>query len=309
VRRYATLADVRDLGVDPQDNADDTFVDRKLVEAASVVESYVGRPYLFPTAPSTLAFNDVRVPLLPTPGPVSNIQAVTIDGAVVDPAGYQTEPWGLRLYRAGLRDADGWRMAQALIRSSRAPYGSQVLVTATIGWALPPAMLAPPLAPVLAAASAGTLPTGTYAYYLTQVGTSPAGETSPGPEATVAVTGPTGSVTVTFPGMGTYRVYGRSTGAERLLATVTGSAWVDTGAIVPLGTPPPDFPPRVVRANALVAARLVRQKGQPARDPSLIALSLGEYKETYQAAGEMLDTTGDPEADRLLAEDRTVMVG
>lgn len=92
-------------------------------------------------------------------------------------------------------------------------------------------------APTLAAsASGGTLATLTYGYKVTTL--TAAGETAASAEATVAVTGPTGSVTVTVGrvrGAIGYKIYGRTSGgAWGLIGQLTfGLKFVDDGSVTP----------------------------------------------------------------------------
>jgi hypothetical protein len=87
---------------------------------------------------------------------------------------------------------------------------------------------------------AGILGTATYYYRVTALNT--AGETLPSTETSLAVTGPAG-VNVNWgavTGAASYKVYGRSTGAELYMATVTASAttWLDAGSVTPSGALP-----------------------------------------------------------------------
>lgn len=88
---------------------------------------------------------------------------------------------------------------------------------------------------------AGTLATGTYYYRVSAVTTTPAGETVPSTETSLAVTGPVGiNVNWTqIPGATGYKVYGRATGAELLIAQVGKvGTYLDTGALTPSGAMP-----------------------------------------------------------------------
>jgi hypothetical protein len=89
-------------------------------------------------------------------------------------------------------------------------------------------------------AGAGTLTTGTYYYRVTAL--NAAGATLPSTETSLAVTGPAG-VNVnwgTVTGATSYKVYGRSTGAELYMATVTAptTTWLDAGSVTPSGAIP-----------------------------------------------------------------------
>ena len=104
--------------------------------------------------------------------------------------------------------------------------------------------------PVLTPAiTGGTLAAGTYAYRVSawnQIGTillgAIGGETLPCPEVTASVaSGTSGSVALSWtavPNALGYKVYGRTTGAEQLIATITGGStttFTDTGAVTPSG--------------------------------------------------------------------------
>lgn len=102
------------------------------------------------------------------------------------------------------------------------------------------------------ATTGGTLATGTYGYRVSAV--TAAGETTAATEVTAAVTGPTGSVTVSWnevPGALAYNVYGRTVAGElkMLPAAAAGTttaytvpagvlSFVDTGSITPAGALP-----------------------------------------------------------------------
>jgi hypothetical protein len=98
---------------------------------------------------------------------------------------------------------------------------------------------------VTLAAAAGTLAAGTYAYRVTTV--SNTGETLPSTEVSLTLAA-TGGVKISWTRIAnaaSYRVYGRTTGAELLIATVNNgviedgtATYTDTGAIVPAGAMP-----------------------------------------------------------------------
>lgn len=88
-------------------------------------------------------------------------------------------------------------------------------------------------------AGAGTLPNATYYYRVTAL--DAAGETLPSTETSLAIT--TGGVNVNWgavAGATSYKVYGRSTGAELYMATVTAptTTWLDAGSVTPSGAMP-----------------------------------------------------------------------
>ncbi len=85
---------------------------------------------------------------------------------------------------------------------------------------------------------AGTLATGTYYYRVTAFN---AGETLASTETSLAITGPAG-INVNWgavAGATGYRIYGRTTGAELLLAEVGAvTTWLDNGSLTPAGPLP-----------------------------------------------------------------------
>ncbi|MFA5803661.1 MAG: hypothetical protein WC879_03365 [Melioribacteraceae bacterium] len=96
-------------------------------------------------------------------------------------------------------------------------------------------------APVNAAftAGAGTLAIGTYYYRVTAL--TPAGETTPSAETSLALAA-IGGVNVNWgavAGATGYKIYGRSTGAELLIASVGAvTTYLDNGSITPAGAMP-----------------------------------------------------------------------
>jgi hypothetical protein len=115
---------------------------------------------------------------------------------------------------------------------------SQIVFDFTSGFTLgTTTALSTPAAPTLTpSSSGGTLATGSYQYRISAL--NAAGETLAGPEAgaPAAVTGPTGSVAISWtaiPNASGYRVYGRTASGETLLATTTTNAYTDTGALTP----------------------------------------------------------------------------
>lgn len=85
----------------------------------------------------------------------------------------------------------------------------------------------------------GTLATGTYYYRVTALWND--GETLPSTETSLAITGPAG-VNVNWAavtGATGYRIYGRTTGAELLIATVgIVTTYLDNGSVTPAGAMP-----------------------------------------------------------------------
>lgn len=103
--------------------------------------------------------------------------------------------------------------------------------------AINPAAISTPNAPTLVSAS-GTLAAGTYYYKITAV--DEAGETLPSPEASITLA-TTGGVTLswtTVSGATGYKIYGRNTGAELLIASTTNLTYTDDGSITPSGALP-----------------------------------------------------------------------
>lgn len=111
-------------------------------------------------------------------------------------------------------------------------------------------VLPPPVqAATVPSASGGTLATGTYRYYITAVNVN--GETTISNEQTAAVTGPTGSVALSWaapisgtPAPTSYKIYrtaaGGAAGTQLLLATVSAPTLVytDDGSLTPSGAFP-----------------------------------------------------------------------
>lgn len=99
---------------------------------------------------------------------------------------------------------------------------------------------------VTTATTGGTLAAGTYAYRVTALNAN--GETLASAEVTVTTTGTTSKNTVTWAAVVApanvaavtgYRIYGRATGTEQLLATVgLVTSWTDDGSLTPAGVLP-----------------------------------------------------------------------
>lgn len=91
---------------------------------------------------------------------------------------------------------------------------------------------APALTPATST-SGGSLAAATYSYRITAV--TPYGESTPSAAVTQATTGTTSTVTLTWSAASNasaYRIYGRSAGVERLLATVGAvTTWTDDGSL------------------------------------------------------------------------------
>ncbi len=109
-------------------------------------------------------------------------------------------------------------------------------------------------------ATTGALANATYYYRVTVL--SKVGETLPSTETSLAIT--TGGVTVKWgavTGATGYKIYGRSTGAELLMATVGAGvlSWIDDGSITPAGALPTALVTTVVlpyEAAIVQAARI-----------------------------------------------------
>lgn len=110
-------------------------------------------------------------------------------------------------------------------------------------------VLAPPVqAATVPSASGGTLASGTYRYYITAVNSN--GETTISNEQTAVVTGPTGSVALSWaavtgtPAVSSYKIYrtaaGGAAGTQLLLATVSAptTVYTDDGSLTPAGAFP-----------------------------------------------------------------------
>lgn len=135
------------------------------------------------------------------------------------------------------------QVSRYLRRGKRPPSAGAVDLTVTPSGTALSSPGAPTLTP---STTGGVLPAGTtYNYRVSAlVQTSPGvwGETVPGAEGTAATTtGSTSSITVTWAavtGATAYRVYGRNTGAELLLAQVNSTTFIDTGVLTPSGAIP-----------------------------------------------------------------------
>jgi hypothetical protein len=109
--------------------------------------------------------------------------------------------------------------------------------------ALPCVLTSPPLLQgfLNTSTSGGTLAAGAQSYRVSAlVGTT---ETAAGVETSATTTGSTSTVTLSWlpvPGATSYKVYGRTAGAELFMAQVTAptTTWVDTGAVTPSGALP-----------------------------------------------------------------------
>lgn len=90
------------------------------------------------------------------------------------------------------------------------------------------------------ATTGGTLAAATYYYRVSALDAN--GETLASPETSQVTTGATSTVTVNWgavPGATGYKVYGRTTGAELLIATVGNvTTYTDTGSVTPAGALP-----------------------------------------------------------------------
>ncbi len=112
---------------------------------------------------------------------------------------------------------------------------------------------------LVASATGGTLASATYFYVITPISQS-GSEGGKSAEASVVVTGPTGSVAVSWPastGAVAYRIYrGTAAGAENVFYVVGTNAFTDTGGTSVAGTPPAAVPTDVgIRRMAFWAAR------------------------------------------------------
>jgi hypothetical protein len=93
------------------------------------------------------------------------------------------------------------------------------------------------------ASGTGTLSTST-TYYYRVAAVDVAGTTLASTETSVTTGGTAGnlySVTVNWAAVAnatSYKVYGRTTGAEQLMATVAALTWIDTGSVTPSGALP-----------------------------------------------------------------------
>lgn len=139
VTSYASVQDVRNLpgGVTVAQRSDLLLQD-DLDVASRIVDDFTGSQFY--QTQGTVTVYDVRLPLVVLPRPFSAITAVSVDGRAVDAAGYTVTPSGLRLYINPYIDVDGFpRKVFANVGAQRNPYGQNVAVTATFGYATVPA--------------------------------------------------------------------------------------------------------------------------------------------------------------------------
>lgn len=143
-RGYTTTAAVRSFGGGI--GKDDAIVQDAIDIAGAIIDGYTGKTFAsFP--PSTYVKNDVRKPLVVLPSPFASITQVLLNNVEIPTAGYIIDSWGIRLYWPGHLDIDGFpRRAGLLPGDNRlvtgGPYGSQVAVTATFGYATVPTQVA-----------------------------------------------------------------------------------------------------------------------------------------------------------------------
>src|SRR5664280_2506334 len=137
---YAALTDVRTYGIAaPQ--AEDAIVVDRLELASRIIDGYTGTIFTQQVA-TAVTLNDVRIPVVVLPSPFANVTAVTLNGQVLASTQYVIEPWGLRLYRSGNFDVDGFPVDTmndwGVMTPPRSRWGAQVIVTADFGWATVP---------------------------------------------------------------------------------------------------------------------------------------------------------------------------
>ena len=157
----------------------------------------------------------------------------------------------LRAFSPG-RDIPGAPLIY-VVRVNKATQSSLNLAAGTVSSVSTPG--APTLTP---SDTGGSLANGsTYNYRISAINS--VGETVPGSEGTAAtVVGPFGSISVTWSavsGATGYRIYGRTTGSEQLLATVIGNSstqFTDDGSLTPSGA----IPGSNTTAGSLVAMTL-----------------------------------------------------
>lgn len=130
---YCTVQDLYNAGLD----ASFVNLDESIEVAQGIVDDYTGRN--FEAAQSeTVTVNDVRTPIVRLDRPFSNVTAIAVNGSPLDSGAYVVEPWGIRLYRAGIKDVDGFPRTEVAAGYARGPYGAQVTVTATFGYSAVP---------------------------------------------------------------------------------------------------------------------------------------------------------------------------
>jgi hypothetical protein len=135
-----------------------------------------------------------------------------------------------------------------LVANPASPATAGVLASSgygSLGYVMPvttggDAIVTPVNAAFATATTGGTLAAGTYWYRVSAINSR--GETIASTETSQVTTGSTSTVTVNWgavTGATGYKVYGRTTGAELLIATVGAvTTYIDTGAITPSGALP-----------------------------------------------------------------------
>lgn len=142
---------------------------------------------------------------------------------------------------------------------------ARALLSDQTGTLAPLTYLAPPTG-VAAVQATGTLGAGTYYYRVSAL--TDAGESLAAAEVAVTIAA-THGVTVTWnqvPGATGYKVYGRSTGAELYIATVTPGTvltYTDSGSITPAGALPTTNTARMVQSVEGLAASGSAVTGNP----------------------------------------------
>lgn len=148
---YATIQDVRDLGITTVQRSD-TLVGVDLDVASRMIDQITGKQFY--QAVMTVSVFDVRLPIVFLPTPFTNVTAVTVDGRTVDPTVWKVVPGGLRMYLNAYIDEDGFpRRSYTDVRAFRNPYGATVAVTGTFGYATIPSPIARATALVAARAA------------------------------------------------------------------------------------------------------------------------------------------------------------
>ncbi len=185
-------------------------------------------------------------------------------GSITPAGGSQAVSWaGVATHAGGaaVGGTDGVMVAGGADPTTAA----RALLSDQTGTLAPLTYLAPPTG-VAAVQATGTLGAGTYYYRVSAL--TDAGESLAAAEVAVTIAA-THGVTVTWnqvPGATGYKVYGRSTGAELYIATVTPGTvltYTDSGSITPAGALPTTNTARMVQSVEGLAASGSAVTGNP----------------------------------------------
>lgn len=133
---YASIADLRNFGLSVIQRKDDLAAD-DLVVASRLIDDVTGTQFY--QAQQSVTVYDVRLPIVSLPLPFQDVTAVTVDGRAISATAYTVTPTGLRVYTSPYIDVDGFpTKVYSSVRAFRNPYGANVVVTGTFGYATVP---------------------------------------------------------------------------------------------------------------------------------------------------------------------------